>query len=49
MRSFVIAIFLHACDLWALTAELEKRMEFRLLRREATEAVEHFVQGPYYH
>ena len=25
MRSFVIAIFLYACESWALTAELEKR------------------------
>ena len=25
MRSFVISIFLYACESWTLTAELEKR------------------------
>ena len=27
MRSFVISIFLYACDSWTLTAELEKRTQ----------------------
>ena len=36
MRSFVISIFLYACESWALTAELEKRtqaFEMRCYRR----------------
>ena len=36
MRSFVISIFLYACESWTLTAELEKRMqafEMRCYRR----------------
>ena len=27
MRSFVISLFLYACDSWTLTAELEKRTQ----------------------
>ena len=27
MRSLAISIFLYACELWTLTAELEKRMQ----------------------
>ena len=27
MHSLMISIFLYACDLWALTAELEKRAQ----------------------
>ena len=36
MRSLVISIFLYVCELWTLTAELEKRMqafEMRCYRR----------------
>ena len=36
MRSLVISIFLYACESWAFTAELEKRMqafEMRCYRR----------------
>ena len=36
MRSFVISIFLYACESWTLTAELEKRtlaFEMRCYRR----------------
>ena len=36
MRSLVISIFLNACELWTLTAELEKRtqaFEMRFYRR----------------
>ena len=36
MRSFVISIFLYACESWTLTAELEKRaqaFEIRCYRR----------------
>ena len=36
MRSLVISIFLHACESWTLTAELEKRrqaFEMRCCRR----------------
>ena len=40
MCSLVIHIFLHACESWTLTAEVEKNW---LLRRDATKG--YFVQG----
>ena len=29
MRSLVISIFLYACETWTLTAELEKKINYR--------------------
>ena len=42
MHSLVISMFLYACESWALTTELQKRMQaFEM-------SIEHFVQGPCY-
>ena len=32
MRSLVTSIFLYACDLWTLTAELQRRLQAKILR-----------------
>ena len=46
MRSFIISIFLYACESWTLTAELEKRtqaFEVRCYRRLSNISYKHHV------
>ena len=43
MRSFVISIFLPACESSTLTAELEKRTQGFFLHKMLPEAIEYFV------
>ena len=47
MRSLVTSIFLYACELWTLTAELQRRVqaiEMRCYRKDPT----HLIQSPCY-
>ena len=44
-RTLIISI-LYACESWTLPAELEKRTQ--VFRCMPIEAIEHFIQGPYY-
>ena len=46
MHSLVISIFLDACESWTLTAELKKNSG--LSDEMLLEAIEHFVQRPFY-